>query len=127
MNITKVILILLAIIGLLIIFLGLFQLQIYFPFNITDAEPIPYHRWQGVRFATIATIIYFIVQYLVGSRPSSALSFLNVYFKFFIFFLTILMWQANVEIGEWSVLGFFVFVTILLHIERKSNARERHW
>ncbi len=127
MNIIKVILILLAIIGLIIIFLGLLELQVYFPFNIADAEPIPYHRWQGVRFATIATIIYFIVQYLVGARPSSALSFLNVYFKFFILFLSILMWQANVEMGEWWVLGFFIFVTILLHVELKTNARERHW
>ena len=127
MNIIKVLLILLAIIGLIIIVLGLFQLQIYFPLNIADAKPIPYHRWQGVRFATIATIIYFIVQYLVEARPSSALTFLNVYFKFFILFLSILMWQANVEMGEWWVLGFFIFVTFLLHIELKTNARERHW
>ena len=127
MNITKVLLTLLAIIGAIIVFLGLFQLQIYFPFNIADAAPIPYHRWQGVRFATIATLIYFIIQYLIGGRPSSALSFINVFFKFFVFFLFVLMWQADVKVSEWWVLVFFVFVTFFLHLELKSDARRRHW
>ena len=64
MNNTKVLLTLLAIWGATTIILGLFQLQIYFPFNIADAEPIPYHRWQSVRSGCSTTMIYFIVKYV---------------------------------------------------------------
>ena len=45
MSITKIILILLAIWGMLVIILGLLKLHVFFPFNIADAEAIPYHRW----------------------------------------------------------------------------------
>ena len=127
MKFTKVILAILAVWGVIVIFLGLFNLQIYFPFNVAVAEPIPYHRWQSVRFATFAALIYFIIQYLIGGRPSSALSFIASYFKFYILFLPILMWKAEVKSNEWWVLVFFVLVTVVLHLELRSNSRERHW
>ena len=127
MKFTKVILAILAIWGVTVIFLGLFNLQIYFPFNVADAEPIPYHRWQSVRFSTFSTLVYFIIQYLIGGRPSSVLSFLATYFKFYILFLSILMWQADVKSNEWWVLGIFVLVTVFVHIEHKKNPRLRHW
>jgi len=127
MKFTKVVLAILATWAVVAIFLGLFNLQIYFPFNIADAEPIPYHRWQSVRFATMAALIYFIIQYLIGGRPSSALSFIVTYFKFYILFLSILMWKAGVKTNEWWVLVFFVLITVFLHIELKSSSRERHW
>ncbi len=127
MKFTKVILAILAIWGSIVIFLGLFNLQIYFPFNVAVAEPIPYHRWQSVRFATFSALIYFIIQYLIGGKPSSALSFLASYFKFYILFLSILMWQADVKPNEWWMLAFFVLVTVFLHLELRANSRERHW
>ena len=127
MKFTKVILAILAILGVIVIFLGLFNLQIYFPFNVADAEPIPYHRWQSVRFATFSALIYFIAQYLIGGRPPSALSVIVTYLKFYVLFLSILTWQADVKPSEWWVLVFFVLLTVLLHLELRSSARERHW
>ena len=56
MSISKIILILLAIWGTLVIILGLLKLHLFFPFNIADAEAIPYHRWQTVRFSAFATV-----------------------------------------------------------------------
>ena len=127
MSVVKIILSLLAIWGLVVISLGLFGLQFYFPFNLGTSDSIPYHRWQSVRFATFAALIYFIIQYLIGGRPSSALSFIASYFKFYILFLPILMWKAEVKSNEWWVLVFFVLVTVVLHLELRSNSRERHW
>ena len=127
MSITKIVLVLLAIWATLVIILGLFKLQIFFPFNIVDAEPIPYHRWQTVRFSAFATVIYLIIRYLIGGRPEGALLVVSVFFRFLILFGAILIWQADVDASEWWVLSFFIFVTLLLHREMKENPRQRHW
>ena len=127
MSLPKVLLLLLAIWGALVIILGLFDLQIFFPFNIADAEPIPYHRWQTVRFSAFATIIYFIIRYLIGGRPEGPLLTISVFFRFLILFGGFLMWQERVDASEWWVLSFFVFVTVVLYQEMKENPRQRHW
>ena len=127
MNLSKIILVLLAIWATLVIILGLFKLQIFFPFNIVDAEPIPYHRWQTVRFSAFATVIYLIIRYLIGGRPEGALLVVSVFFRFLILFGAILIWQADVDASEWWVLSFFIFVTLLLYKEMKENPRKRHW
>ena len=127
MNVSKILLVLLAIWGTLVIILGLFNLQIFFPFNIADAEAIPYHRWQTVRFSAFATVIYLIIRYLIGGRPEGALLVVSVFFRFLILFGAILIWQADVDASEWWVLSFFIFVTLLLYKEMKENPRQRHW
>ena len=127
MNFSKFLLILIAIWATIVIILGLVKLQIFFPLNITDAEAIPYHRWQAVRFATFASIIYFIIKYLIGGRPQSALLAISIYFRFLILFGAILMWQENVDAAEWYILGFFVAVNLILYREMKTNPRQRHW
>ena len=127
MSITKIILVFLAIWATVVIILGLFKLQIFFPFNIVDAEPIPYHRWQTVRFSAFATVIYLIIRYLIGGRPEGALLVVSVFFRFLILFGAILIWQADVDASEWWVLSFFIFVTLLLYKEMKESPRQRHW
>ena len=127
MNISKILLILLSIWGTLVIILGLLKLNIFFPFNIADAEAIPYHRWQTVRFSAFATVIYLIIRYLIGGRPEGALLVVSVFFRFLILFGAILMWQADADASEWWVLSFFIFVTLLLYKETKESPRQRHW
>ena len=127
MSISKMLLVLLAIWCALVIILGLFNLQIFFPFNIADAEPIPYHRWQTVRFSAFATIIYLIIRYLIGGRPEGALLVISVFFRFLVLFGAILMWQADVDSSEGWVVAFFIFVNVVLYKEMKENPRQRHW
>ena len=127
MSISKIILTLLAVWGSLVIILGLLKLHMFFPFNIVDAEAIPYHRWQTVRFSSFATVIYFIIRYLIGGRPEGALLVISVFFRFLILFGAILMWQEDVGSSEGWVLSFFIFVTFLLYREMKENPRQRHW
>ena len=81
MNWTKIVLGALGVWACCIVLLGLFKLQIYFPFNIGGADEIPYHRWQTVRFSTFLTIAYFIFRYVGGSRPVSALVVINIFFR----------------------------------------------
>ena len=127
MSIPKILLGLLALWATVVIFLGLFKLQIFFPFNVADAEPIPYHRWQTVRFSAFGTMIYFTLRYLIGGRPEGALLVISVFFRFLIFFGAILLWQEDVDTSEGWVLAFFAFVTFILYKEMKENPRQRHW
>ena len=127
MSISKIILTLLAIWGTLVIILGLLKIHIVFPFNIADAESIPYHRWQSVRFSAFATVIYLIIRYLIGGRPEGALMVVSVFFRFLVLFGAILIWQADLDASEWWGLSFFIFVTLLVHKEMRENPRQRHW
>ena len=127
MSISKILLILLATWAALVIIFGLFKLQIFFPFNISDAEQIPYHRWQTVRFSAFATVIYFIIRYLIGGRLEEPLLVISVFFRFLVLFGAILMWQGDVDASEGWVLLFFIFVTFVLYREMKENPRHRHW
>ena len=121
MSVVKIILSLLAIWGLVVISLGLFGLQFYFPFNLGTSDSIPYHRWQTVRFSTFATLVFFISRYIAGGRPVPALKVMNVFFKFYVVFGSFLFWRAGADLGEWLVVGFFAFVSIMVHIESRRN------
>ncbi len=130
MNFIKIFLVLLAIWSTSVVILGFFDLQIYFPFNIGSAQDIPYHRWQTVRFTTFLTISYFIIRFVSGSRPVSALSVLDMFFKIMVFVGIINFWIADVLWDEWGVLVFFVIVSVMLHRAAKLNRGTmfvKHW
>lgn len=130
MNYCKILLSLLGVWALATVALGLFHLQVYFPFNIGSAEDIPYHRWQTVRFTTFLTISYFIFRFVVGLRPVSALYVLDMFFKFLVFFAVINFWVADVLIKEWGVLLFFITVSFIIHRTTKKSRGKmfvKHW
>jgi len=130
MNFIKILLGLLATWATSIVILGFFDLQIYFPFNIGSAQDIPYHRWQTVRFTTFLTMSYFIIRFVSGSRPVSALSVLDMFFKIMVFVGIINFWIADVLWDEWGVLVFFVIVSVMLHRAAKLNRGSmfvKHW
>ena len=121
MNYCKILLGLLGIWALTTVALGFFNFQIYFPFNIGPAEEIPYHRWQTVRCTTFLTLAYFLVRYIGGFRPVSALAVLNMFFKLLVFVAAINFWIADVFSDEWGVLLFFIIVALLTHRATKTN------
>ena len=130
MNFIKILLGLLATWATSIVILGFFDLQIYFPFNIGSAQDIPYHRWQTVRFTTFLTMSYFIIRFVSGSRPVSALSVLDMFFKIMVFVGIINFWIADVLWDEWGVLVFFIIVSVMLHRAAKLNRGSmfvKHW
>ena len=121
MNYCKILLGLLGIWALTTVVLGLFNLQVYFPFYIGSAQEIPYHRWQTVRFTTFLTVAYFIFRYIVGFRPVSALAVLDMFFKLLLFVATINFWIADVLKDEWGVLLFFSIIALITHRTTKIN------
>ena len=121
MNYCKILLGLLGIWALTTVVLGLFNLQVYFPFHIGSAQEIPYHRWQTVRFTTFLTVAYFIFRYIVGFRPVSALAVLDMFFKLLLFVATINFWIADVLNDEWGILLFFSIIALITHRTTKIN------
>ena len=121
MNYCKILLGLLGIWAVTTVVLGLFNLQVYFPFYIGSAQEIPYHRWQTVRFTTFLTVAYFIFRYIVGFRPVSALAVLDMFFKLLLFVATINFWIADVLKDEWGVLLFFSIIALITHRTTKIN------
>ena len=110
--------------------MGFFDFQVFFPFNIGSAKDIPYHRWQTVRFTSFLTITYFILRFVSGSRPVSALGVLDVFFKIIVLVGVINFWKADVLLNELPVLVFFALISIGLHRTTKANRGGRfvkHW
>ena len=127
----KTVLWLLAVWLLVTVTLGLFDIHIYFPFAIGSSMDIPYHRWQTVRFSTFLTIAFFIIRYVSGSRPVSALAVIDVYIKFMVFVGIILISKLEIITpSEWVTLGFFIALSIGLHRGCKSHRGlkfVKHW
>ena len=115
---TKIVLSLISIWALLAIILGLFELQIYFPLNVSGPEQIPYHRMEVLRYAIFATVIYFSIRFLRGGRPTSPLVFLDIFFKFVVFF-GVIVWlkEEDLEDTVLGLLGFWALVSFCLHLE----------
>jgi len=130
MNFTKILLGLLGFWAVSTVALGLFNLQIYFPFNIGSTQEIPYHRWQTVRFTTFLTISYFIFRYIGGFRPVSALGVLDMFFKILVVICIINFHAADVLFKEWGVVLFFVIISFLSHRAtriHRDRIFEKHW
>jgi hypothetical protein len=109
---------------LMVVFLALFDLQIFFPFHIGSPEFIPYHRWQSVRLATFMTVAYLIIKYMLSSKPFSTLAVLEVYLIFLLIIGCILFLKANVELTEWVILGFFFILLLLVQREKRGKLRK---
>ena len=56
---SKIIIILLTLLGIAIILGELFNFHIYFPLNLAENNEIPYHRMQSIRLSLILTFVYF--------------------------------------------------------------------
>ena len=126
----KTVLCLLAVWGITVVILGFYDFQIFFPFNIGSAQEIPYHRWQTVRFSTFLTISYFILRFVIGSRPVSALGVIDMFFKIMVFVAAINFWKADVLRDEFPVLIFFLIISVLLHRAAKTKREAKflkHW
>jgi len=126
----KTVLCLLAVWGITVVIFGFFDFHIFFPFNIGSAQEIPYHRWQTVRFSTFLTISYFILRFVSGSRPVSALGVIDMFFKIMVFVATINFWKADVLRDEFPVLIFFLIISVVLHRAAKTKREAtflKHW
>tara|TARA_Y100000588_G_C13784880_1_gene724061 strand:+ start:221 stop:619 length:399 start_codon:yes stop_codon:yes gene_type:complete len=121
---SKVIIIILTLLGITILVGELFNLHIYFPFNLAKNNEIPYHRMQSIRLSLIVTFVYFGVRYIFWqSIKMYPIQFLNIYLKSLAICSLLVFYSFQVEFGEYYFVIFFFIVAIILHFASRPEIR----
>lgn len=99
-----------------------FGLTIVLPFTNSEAESVPYHRWQSVRIAVFLTFSYFSVLHLFRrDREYSAIYFLEIYLKTLTIVGLVFFYQADVLKTEYFVILFLGICSIIIHLARRKQ------
>ena len=121
---SKIIITLLTLIGIVILVGELFNLHIYFPLNLAENNEIPYHRMQSVRLSAIVTFIYFGLRYIFWkSIKMYPIQFLNIYLKALAVCSLLVFYSFQVELREYYFVLFFFIVAIILHFASRPEIR----
>ena len=121
---SKILIILLTLVGIIILVGELINVHIYFPLNVSENEQIPYHRMQAVRLSAVISFVYFGIRYLFWkSVKMYPIQFLNVILKSLAISSLFVYYTFQMELREyWFVLFFFV-VAIILHFASQPEIR----
>ena len=102
-------------------FLGI---AIYFPFRVAESQEIPYHRWQSVRLAMIATFVFYGLMHLIfGSREVYPVHFLKTYLFMLSIVGTCVFLKAEVPPHEYLLAVLFFWIAITLHLASGQRMR----
>ena len=122
---SKILIILLTLVGIVILGGELINVHIYFPLNISENKEIPYHRMQAVRLSVILSFVYFGIRYLFWhSVKIYPIQILNIILKSLAISSLFVYYTFQMELKEyWFVLFFFV-VAIILHFASRPEIRK---
>ena len=122
---SKIIIVLLTLLGIAILIGELFNFHIYFPLNLAENKEIPYHRMQSIRLSLILTFIYFGFRYIFfQSQKMYPIQFLNIYLKSLALCSFFVFYSFQVELVEYYFVGFFFIVAFILHFASKPEIRK---
>ena len=121
---SKIIIIILTLLGIAIILGELFNFHIYFPLNLAENNKIPYHRMQSIRLSLILTFVYFGIRYIFfQSLKMYPIQFLNIYLKSLTVCSLFVFYSFQVELGEYYFVLFFFVVSIILHFASRPEIK----
>ena len=122
---SKIIIILLTLLGIAIILGELFNFHIYFPLNLAENNEIPYHRMQSIRLSLILTFVYFGIRYIFfQTHKMYPIQFLNVYLKSLTLCSLFVFYSFQVAVGEYYFVLFFFIVSIILHFASRPEIKK---
>ena len=122
---SKIIIILLTLLGIAIILGELFNFHIYFPLNLAENNEIPYHRMQSIRLSLILTFVYFGIRYIFfQTLKMYPIQFLNIYLKSLTLCSLFVFYSFQVELGEYYFVIFFFIVSIILHFASRPEIKK---
>ena len=122
---SKVLIILLTLLGIVILVGEIVNVHIYFPLTISENEQIPYHRMQSVRLAAIICFVYFGIRYLIWNTVKMyPIQFLNDILKSLAFSSLFVYYTFQMELREYWFVLFFFIVAIILHISSRPEIRK---
>ena len=121
---SKIIIILLTLLGITVLVGEIFNLHIYFPLNLAENNEIPYHRMQSIRLSLIVTFIYFGIRYIFWqSIKMYPIQFLNIYLKSLAICSLLVFYSFQVEFNEYYFVIFFFVVALILHFASQPEIR----
>ena len=99
---------LLMIWALVVSSLAFLDITIHFPWVISDADGIPFHRLQTIRIGVMLTFSYYGLLHLIGkSQQFYPLHFLTTYLFYMLLSGLIIFYRRGVIMEDWGVLLFF--------------------
>ena len=121
---SKIIIILLTLLGIIVLIGELFNIHIYFPLNFAENNEIPYNRMQSIRLSLIVTFVYFGIRYIFWqSIKMYPIQFLNIYLKSLAICSLLVFYSFQVEMREYYFVLFFFIVAIILHFASQPEIR----
>ena len=122
---SKIIIILLTLLGITVLIGELFNIHIYFPLNFAENNEIPYNRMQSIRLSLIVTFVYFGIRYIFWqSIKMYPIQFLNIYLKSLAICSLLVFYSFQVEMREYYFVLFFFIVAIILHFASQPEIRK---
>ena len=122
---SKVLVIMLTLVGIAILIGELVNVHIYFPLNVSENDEVPYHRMQSVRLSAVISFVYFGVRYLFWrSVKMYPIQFLNIILKSLAISSLFVYYTLQVELGEYWFVLFFFIVAIILHFASRPEIRK---
>ena len=122
---SKILVILLTIIGIVILAGELINVHIYFPLNISEEKEIPYHRMQSVRLSAVISFVYFGIRYLIWNTIKMyPIQFLNIILKSLAVSSLFVYYTMQMELREYWFVLFFFIVAIILHFASRPEIRK---
>ena len=121
---SKIIIILLTLLGITVLIGELFNIHIYFPLNFSENNEIPYNRMQSIRLSLIVTFVYFGIRYIFWqSIKMYPIQFLNIYLKSLAICSLLVFYSFQAEMREYYFVLFFFIVAIILHFASQPEIR----
>ena len=121
---SKILIILLTLLGITIIIGELFNFHLYFPLNLAEKNEIPYHRMQSIRLSLIITFIYFGIRYVFfQTHKMYPIQFLNIYLKSLALCSLFVFYSFQVELKEYYFVVFFFVVSLILHFASRPEIK----
>ena len=100
-------------------------ITIYFPFHVSTAESIPYHRWQSVRVAVLLAFAYFTLLHIFrGTKALYPIKFLEIFIKILTITGIILFYRTNMLATDYGIILFFVACSAILHVSARPRLRK---
>ena len=122
---SKILIVVLTLVGIIILFGEIINVHIYFPLTISENEKIPYHRMQSVRLATIICFVYFGIRYLVWNTVKMyPIQFLNVILKSLAVSSLFVYFTLQMELREYWFVLFFIIVATIMHFSSRTEIRK---
>ena len=122
---TKILIVLLTLVGIVILAGEIINVHIYFPLNVSENDKIPYHRLQSVRLATIISFVYFGIRYLVWNTVKMyPIQFLNIILKSLAVSSLFVYYTFQMELSEYWFVLFFFIVAIVLHLSSRPEIKK---